>query len=234
MKIAVFSDIHGNLKALKAVLEQIKAEKPDKTVFLGDIFQRGNEEFECLELLRSKDIICLKGNCELYAQHGVDVDPDEEHLRAYYDGVREKLTDEQIDFIRKMPLFCEIESNGHKLHFSHFLFADIEKPYPFLPLSSLKDGSFDKTCESSEVMKYDLAVIGHCHQNFVKGNVVSVSASGLEGASWLLIDVNEDKADFQHIDIDCIGKAVIDFLLAVYIKSQNQGILGKFRSVQFL
>ncbi|MCR4639748.1 metallophosphoesterase [Ruminococcus sp.] len=42
MKIAVFSDVHGNLKALEAVLEQIKAAKPDKTVFLGDIFQRGN------------------------------------------------------------------------------------------------------------------------------------------------------------------------------------------------
>lgn len=204
MKIAVFSDVHGNLKALEAVLEQIKAAKPDKTVFLGDIFQRGNEEFECLELLKASGIVCLKGNCELYAQHGVDVDPDVEHLRAYYDGVRKKLTAEQMEFIREMPLFCEIESSGKKLHFSHFLFLDIEKPYPFLPLSSLKDGSFDKACEGENVTKYDIAVIGHCHQNFVKGNVVSVSASGLEGASWLLIEVNEDSVDFEHISLDLV------------------------------
>ena len=39
MKIAVFSDIHGNAKALRAVLGQIEAKKPDLTVFLGDIFQ---------------------------------------------------------------------------------------------------------------------------------------------------------------------------------------------------
>ena len=39
MKIAVFSDIHGNLKALKEVLEQIKEKNVDLTVFLGDIFQ---------------------------------------------------------------------------------------------------------------------------------------------------------------------------------------------------
>ena len=45
MKIAVFSDIHGNLKALKTVLEQIREKKADLTIFLGDIFQRGNEEF---------------------------------------------------------------------------------------------------------------------------------------------------------------------------------------------
>ena len=37
----------------------------------------------------------------------------------------------------------------------------------------------------STVGKDDLVVIGHSHQNFVKGNVVSVSALGLEGASHL-------------------------------------------------
>ena len=46
MKIAVFSDVHGNLMALKAVLEQIKEKNPDLTVFLGDVFQRGKEETE--------------------------------------------------------------------------------------------------------------------------------------------------------------------------------------------
>ena len=35
MKIAVFSDVHGNLKALKAVLKQIGEENPDLSVFLG-------------------------------------------------------------------------------------------------------------------------------------------------------------------------------------------------------
>ena len=202
MKIAVFSDIHGNLKALKAVLERIKAQAPDKTVFLGDIFQRGNEEFECLELLKDSDIVCLKGNCELYAEHGVDVDPDVEHLREYYDGVRKRLSAEQMEFIRQMPLFYEIESIGHKLHFSHFLFLDVEKPYPFLPLSSLKNGEFDEACQSGYVKRYDLAVVGHCHENFVKGNVVSVSASGLEGASFLMIEVNEDAVSFEHISLE--------------------------------
>ena len=56
MKIAVFSDIHGNLTALKKVLELIKEKEPDRTIFLGDIFQRGNEEIECLELLMESNI----------------------------------------------------------------------------------------------------------------------------------------------------------------------------------
>ena len=200
MKIAVFSDVHGNLKALKIVLEQIKEKNVDLTVFLGDIFQRGDEEIECLELLKDNEIICLKGNCELYMEHGVDIDPDVEYLRDYYDEMRKKLTGEQMQFIKQMPLFYENECHGHKICFSHFLFSDITSSYPFLQLSDMKNGVFDKVCKSEDVMKYELVVIGHSHQNFVKGNVVSVSASGLERASYLLIKV-DDNISFEHINI---------------------------------
>ena len=199
MKIAVFSDIHGNLAALKNVLSQIKEKAPDRTIFLGDIFQRGNEETECLDMLMNSGIVCIKGNCELYIAYGVDIDPDVEYLREYYDNARAKLTDGQMEFIKQMPLSCEIEAQGYKLRFSHFLFKETEAPYPFLQLSSLKDGTFDKACESEAVKKYDLAVVGHSHQIFVKGNVVSVSAAGLEGASYLMIDVTKDALTFKHI-----------------------------------
>lgn len=202
MKIAVFTDVHGNLKALKTVLEQIKEKNADLTVFLGDIFQRGNEEIECLEVLKDSGAVCLKGNCELYVAYGVEVDPDVEYLRDYYDGARAKLTEEQMKFIKDMPLSYEIESHGHKLHFSHFLFSDIDKPYPFLQLSSLKNGEFDKACESEDIKKYDLAVVGHCHQNFVKGNVVAVSATGLEGASYLIIDVDNNSVSYEHLSLE--------------------------------
>lgn len=209
MKIAVISDVHGNLKAIKAVLKQIKEQNADLTVFLGDIFQRGNEEIECLELLKESGIRCLKGNCELYVEHGVDIDPDVEHLRAYYDGIRKKLTDEQMQFIRQMPLFYEKECNGHIICFSHFLFLNVDEAYPFLPLSSLRNGEFDKACQSEDVKKYDLYAIGHSHQNFVKENVVSVSATGLEGASYLLINVNAEAISFERFFMDASSEGAV-------------------------
>lgn len=201
MKIAVFSDVHGNLNALKTVLEQIRERKADLTIFLGDIFQRGNEETECLEILKDKEIICLKGNCELYLEHGVDIDPDVEYLRDYYEDMRKKLTDEQMQFIERMPLFYENDFNGHKIHFSHFLFSDRDSAYPFLQLSDLENGVFEKTCISEEIKKYELVIIGHSHKNFVKENIVSVSASGLEGGSYLLIEAAENDLSYEHINI---------------------------------
>ena len=201
MKIAVFSDVHGNLKILRETIEQIKEKNVDLMIFLGDIFQRGHEEIECLELLKNNEIVCIKGNCELYMEYGVDIDSDVEYLRNYYDETRKKLTDEQMQFIKQMPLFYVNEIHGHKIHFSHFLFSDINSPYPFLQLSDLKNGVFDKVCKSEEVMNYELVVIGHSHQNFIKRNVVSVSALGLEGAAYLLIEDNEDAVNFEHISI---------------------------------
>lgn len=69
-------------------------------------------------------------------------------------------------------------------------------------MSDLKNGVFDKACKSEEIKAFDLVVVGHSHQNFVKENVVSVSASGLEGASFLLIEVSETGVDFQHFKVE--------------------------------
>ena len=201
MKIAVFSDIHWNYKALNSILEQIEKKNPDQIVFLGDIFQRGNEEIECLELLKDKGITCVKGNCELYLVRGVDIDPDVEYLRDYYDSAREKLSAEQLDFIKEMPLYYEMECSGHRMLFSHFLFSDVNAAYPYFQLSSLKNGIFDKACKSEEIRKYELVVIGHCHQNFVNGNVVSVSASGLENPTFLFIEACEGTLHYEYVNI---------------------------------
>ncbi len=202
MKIAVFSDVHGNIKAFKKTLERITENAPDRIVFLGDIFQRGHEEIECLELLRNSEIICIKGNCELYLANGVDIDPDVEYLREYYDSARAKLTDEQLQFVKQMPLFYEMECCGYRIRFSHFLFLDMDLEYPYLGLSSLKNGVFDQACESVEVRRYDLVVIGHCHQSFVRNNVVAVSATGLENPSFLLIEADQDGLRYEHINMD--------------------------------
>ncbi|MCR5733350.1 MAG: hypothetical protein K6G22_01975 [Lachnospiraceae bacterium] len=86
-----------------------------------------------------------------------------------------------------------------RILFSHFLFSDVNAPYPYFPLSSLKNGTFNKACENGDIKKYELVVIGHSHQNFVKGNVISVSAAGLENPSYLLIEVDKDTLRYEHI-----------------------------------
>lgn len=191
MRIAVFSDIHGNFDALKFVTELIEQEHADKTFFVGDIFQRGNKEIECLEYLMNSEIICVKGNCELYLDNGVQIDSDVEHLRDYYDDMRKKLTAEQRYFIHTLPLYYEINVNGRRILLSHFLFRDKEAAYPYYQLSDMDTDVFTNAVKTDEIQKYDLVVVGHAHKNFTVENVVGVSAAGIGKPTFLLIEIGE-------------------------------------------
>ena len=191
MRIAVFSDIHGNFDALKFVTELIEQEHADKTFFVGDIFQRGNKEIECLEYLMNSEIICVKGNCELYLDNGVQIDSDVEHLRDYYDDMRKKLTAEQRYFIHTLPLYYEINVNGRRILLSHFLFRDKEAAYPYYQLSDMDTDVFTNAVKTDEIQKYDLVVVGHAHKNLTVENVVGVSAAGIGKPTFLLIEIGE-------------------------------------------
>ena len=54
MKIAIISDMHGNLEALKATLKDIEKRKVDKIICLGDIIAKCVHPKECIELIREK------------------------------------------------------------------------------------------------------------------------------------------------------------------------------------
>ena len=55
MKIAVISDIHGNIEALEAVLEDIKQEKCDKIFAHGDYAMAGPEPWKTIEFFMQKE-----------------------------------------------------------------------------------------------------------------------------------------------------------------------------------
>ncbi len=54
MKIAVISDIHGNLPALRAVTRDVEAWGPDQVVVAGDIVNRGPLSLDCLQFVQEK------------------------------------------------------------------------------------------------------------------------------------------------------------------------------------
>lgn len=73
MKIAVFSDVQGNLPAMQAAVEDIRAWRPDLVILNGDLVNRGPSSDQCLDLfqeLRSRHgWLPLKGNHEDYVLH---------------------------------------------------------------------------------------------------------------------------------------------------------------------
>lgn len=74
MKIAIFSDIHGNLEALKSIIEDINKKEFDEVIYLGDAIGIGPQPKECLELLKQSNVKFILGNHELYFLRGTEID----------------------------------------------------------------------------------------------------------------------------------------------------------------
>ncbi|MFM9065836.1 MAG: metallophosphoesterase family protein, partial [Planctomycetota bacterium] len=55
MKLAIISDIHGNLEALEAVLADIAAQAVERIVCLGDVIGYGPNPRECLDIAMTFD-----------------------------------------------------------------------------------------------------------------------------------------------------------------------------------
>jgi predicted phosphodiesterase len=77
-RIAILSDIHGNLAALEAVLWDVEAQKVDRVVCLGDTVGYGPYPRECLERIVQVADVVLAGNHEeeatLLADEGMEDD----------------------------------------------------------------------------------------------------------------------------------------------------------------
>jgi predicted phosphodiesterase len=78
MKIAVLSDIHGNLPALEAVLDDIEHWAPDEVIVNGDLVSRGPYSLACLRLLQTRfaQAHFLAGNHESFVLQCIDSPPD--------------------------------------------------------------------------------------------------------------------------------------------------------------
>lgn len=96
MKIALFSDIHANLPALEAVLNDIEKQKPDAVYCLGDLVGYAPYPNEVIEKIRSQRIPVIAGNYD----QGVGLNSDDCGC-AYKTEEDQKRGEESIAFTNK-------------------------------------------------------------------------------------------------------------------------------------
>jgi predicted phosphodiesterase len=73
MRVAIISDIHGNLHALETVLESVRAENPDEIWCLGDLVGYGPRPNECTTTVAGLVQLCLAGNHDLGVLGTIDI-----------------------------------------------------------------------------------------------------------------------------------------------------------------
>ena len=73
MRVAVISDVHGNLHALEAALAAAEAERFDRLWCLGDVVGYGPEPNACCTRVRERADVCLVGNHDLGVLGALDL-----------------------------------------------------------------------------------------------------------------------------------------------------------------
>ena len=120
MKIAIVSDIHGNLEALKTTLEDIEKRSVDQIICLGDIIMKGVHSHECLNLIREKCDIVLRGNCDRHfseEHENIEQFPEQEQRRIKW--MKETLTEEDRNYLYNLPYCYEFYMSGSLVRLFH-------------------------------------------------------------------------------------------------------------------
>ena len=123
MRIAIFSDIHGNLEALEAAFADAKQRGYDHMVCLGDIVGYGADPQRCVDLIREEvwkhetGEMVVRGNHDDAASGGDDGYFNREAQKAVR-WTHEQLTDPTLEWLKAIPMAKSIDSDILLVHSS--------------------------------------------------------------------------------------------------------------------
>ncbi|OGP97634.1 MAG: hypothetical protein A2Z51_00945 [Deltaproteobacteria bacterium RBG_19FT_COMBO_52_11] len=165
-KWAILSDIHGNLEAFRAVIQNLSGERVERIAFLGDVVGYGADPNECLSLLKSLTGLIVAGNHDYGAVGLTDVSYFNPMAKEAILWTGEKLTEESRAFLRGLPLWHEVEG----ITFVHATPNESgEWNYIFNPREAR---------ESFRAMSGEVVFIGHSHYPLIfaekEGRIISV------------------------------------------------------------
>ena len=161
MLVAVLSDIHANLPALRTALQLAEARGADALVNLGDVVGYGPSPSECLEIVRTEFAVNILGNHDA-AVAGSDDEELPRDGRAAVDLHRTMLSDDQRAWLRDLPLVAEAYD-------ATFVHAAPFKPEKWPRLESMRD-----TQIQFDAFDTPICFIGHSHRQAIVADTLGV------------------------------------------------------------
>jgi diadenosine tetraphosphatase ApaH/serine/threonine PP2A family protein phosphatase len=184
VRLAVISDIHANLYALEAVLEEIDRDPPDEIWCLGDTVGYGPRPNECCAIVRDRCSRTLVGNHDLVALGSAEVgledfNPEAEAASRW---TTKELMPDSREFLSSLEPTAKAE--GFEL-------------YHGSPRDPVWDYVLDEAAvvESFMLTKAPVILVGHSHVataavmsgETIEGGVAEADFSAALGAGrWLL------------------------------------------------
>lgn len=219
MIIGIISDIHANVIALEAVLEELTRKGAETILCLGDLIGYGPSPNETLDLIRSSGVLCTIGAADEriafdFARSGM---PREGVADTTLEWTRTVIEPRHVSFLRDLPVQQRIKTPAGRLRFFH---GSPETPTQRLnlnqdPVSLSKMLELNRcsilTCGGSHVPFFRKAPNGWV----INPGSVGLSLNGEPGADYALItfdtqgnaSIEMDKVeyDFAAVAFDIIA-----------------------------
>jgi predicted phosphodiesterase len=216
LRIALLSDVHGNLPAFRAVLDDVAEVGADQTWCLGDLVGYGAQPDECVALARDACDVCLVGNHDLVVLDKLDVSAFSLNAALAVQWTQEHIGTDALDFMGGL----EPENTEQEVGLFH---ASPRDPVWEYVLSTLQaDACID-------AMDARVGAIGHSHvalffnrtddgelrgEQAPAGTEVDLSSGrwlinpggvgqprdGDPRAAWVLLDLGSWTAQWRRVD----------------------------------
>ncbi len=167
MRVALLSDIHGNLSALEAVLADMRQQGVfDATVVAGDLIWEGPRPSEVIDCLRALDAVVLQGNTDAFPGRAPDDPPENKEpasFSAHWLWTRNQLGPERINWLLGLPFSHRISPQpGHDLLVVHANPDDYERYIE----PRMQDQDLDALLGPAEACDWQALAFGHLHVPF--------------------------------------------------------------------
>ena len=110
-RIAIFSDVHANITALNAVLDDIYSRGISRIYCLGDSVAKCCNPDLVIDTLRKTCEVVLKGNC--------DESISSPNAKAKSFWSRLKIGEERASYLNNLPIFTEFYMSGRLIRLFH-------------------------------------------------------------------------------------------------------------------
>lgn len=110
-RIAIISDIHGNIPALEAVLEDIRLRGADEIFCLGDLVGKGPDSGEAVDLVRSACAQVVAGNWDLFIAG--------ESAHSMIKWHQALLGEDRLQYLAGLPFCMEFRMSGQLVRLFH-------------------------------------------------------------------------------------------------------------------
>jgi predicted phosphodiesterase len=236
MKIAVISDIHGNMEAFEQVSEDIEKRWVDEVISLGDHIGYGPEPERVVTRIRQNKITALQGNHELALIEPGYLDWFNRAARKSLNITRKLLSSESIDFIKTLKTYY----SAYGCRFVHGFPPDSVLTYLFqlpdeakiLALKKLTEPrcfighthtldilSFGRQGLNSGQLNEGLNKLDRSRKYIISSGSVGQPRDGNNKAKYLIWDTAEDTVDVRHVDYDIA--AVVEKMMAAGLPQEH-------------